>query len=133
MGCRSRVGSRGIDGELLRLLRRVARTGRLAPSAWLGHLLRSGGRQLGPRQQVAPARGVAQLLRALAGAGKVTFEQRVQARALAFLGRHVGDATRVGPVVQQTSGWEVAVYLSYEDCQLGTLVFTLDGELSKVK
>ena len=51
----------------------------------------------------------------IAIAPRMTSEQRIQSRALAYLSRHVGDATRIGPVLQRGNRWEVAVYLWSHD------------------
>lgn len=55
--------------------------------------------------------------------------QQIQRRALAYLARHVGDATTVGAATRSSNRWEVPVYLSYADRMLGTLLFSERGEL----
>jgi antitoxin component of MazEF toxin-antitoxin module len=55
--------------------------------------------------------------------------QQIQSRALAYLARRVGDATTVGAPTHSADRWEVAVYLSYADRQLGVLRFSERGEL----
>jgi bifunctional DNA-binding transcriptional regulator/antitoxin component of YhaV-PrlF toxin-antitoxin module len=55
--------------------------------------------------------------------------ERIRGRALAYLGRYVGDATTVGPARRRGEYWEVPAYLSHADQPLGVLVFKDSGEL----
>jgi len=56
-------------------------------------------------------------------------EQAIVRRSLGYLMERVGDATTIGRPRRLQERWEVPVYLSYADRQLGVLVFSESGEL----
>jgi hypothetical protein len=64
---------------------------------------------------------------------ELSLRERIESRALGYLMRHVGDATAIGAPIQAGDGWEVPVYLSYEDRRLGVLRFSDEGALIPAK
>jgi antitoxin component of MazEF toxin-antitoxin module len=56
-------------------------------------------------------------------------EPAILRRSLGYLLERVGDAATVGPPRRLPDCWEVPVFLSYADRQLGVLIFSLAGEL----
>ena len=58
-----------------------------------------------------------------------SIEESIARQALAYLSRHVGDATTIGTPLLRAGRWELPVYLSYADREVGVLVYCRDGVL----